>query len=128
MTMLILWLVVLSMAVTWGALGWRASRRWEALYDRSVITRRDEQREHWRALGATYGTVQAAKAEIQEINEQLVDLETTRRLLLRYHEALAVYVGEDDSAIDADALLLNEGRVVLETAGLLDPERREVVS
>lgn len=125
---LILWLVVLALAVTWGALGWRASRRWEALYDRSVITRRDEQREHWRALGATYGTVQAAKDELAEANERLIELEVANRLLLRSYQALVVYVGEDDTAIDADALLLNEVRVHLETAGLLAPERREVVS
>lgn len=128
MTPLILWLFFLALSVTWGALGWRASRRWEALYDRSVITRRDEQREHWRALGATYGTVQAAKDELAEANERLIELEVANRLLLRSYQALVVYVGEDDTATDADALLLNEGRIHLETAGLLKPERREVVS
>lgn len=128
MTLLILWLVVLAVAVTWGARGWWRAREWERCYDQSLLTRREEQREHWRALGATYGTVQAAKAELREANEQIAELEMTRRLLRRYHEALAQYAGDDDTAIDADALLLNEGRVLLETAGLLKPERREVVS
>lgn len=128
MAVLILWLVVLAFAVTWGARGWWRAHEWSRLHDQSLLTRREEQREHWRALGATYGTVQAAKAELREANEQIAELEMTRRLLRRYHEALVQYAGEEDTATDADALLLNEGRVVLETAGLLEPERREVVS
>lgn len=133
MLSLILWLVMLSLAVTWGGLGWQAARRYRERLHVEWRLDADKQREHWRALGATYGAVQTAKAELRDANERLAELEVMRRLLLRYHKLLVEYVDPEtyfDPETDVSEVepLLNEGRVALETAGLLEPERREVVS
>lgn len=125
MTLLILWLVVLGVAVLWGGIGWWSARAWRRRLDDELKRHTASRREHWKALSSSYGATSEAS---REAALNLSRARYAERLLLRYHEALAVYAGEDDAATDADALLLNEGRVHLETAGLLKPERREVVS
>ncbi len=124
MTTLILWLVVLGFATLWGGIGWRSARIWRRRLDDELKRHTESRREHWKALSSSYGATSAAS---KEAAENLVRARTAERLLFRHYEALTEYV-DPDTGIEDDALLLNEGRVLLETAGLLKPERREVVS
>jgi hypothetical protein len=125
MTVLVLWLVVLAVATLWGGIGWWSAHIWRRRLDDEMKRHTASRREHWKALSSSYGATSEAASEAAR---NLARARTVERLLLRYHEALEQYAGEDDTATDADALLLNEGRVHLETAGLLKPERREAVS